>query len=313
MFWRYNGLDAACTREIRDVQVQAIWKPLGISYVFNARNLTPGDALIDLHFRGSGWPFTTKEMKDGLDKEIADLQIIPGRRYRKACSCNLFSTNGTDGDVVMRKARLCRRKSDSRLSVTETAEIRTLNKVPWLSFPKDTQILFYAASWLFARGEKLLRLLLSTTLGVDGRLRCLLDHSGTRTGRLSSRAALNFLGKTYRISRLRFDSISSRTREKFTFIKNMDKLKHESSGKSPDARTLNEIFDDPKRHIHRENGSRMFRRRARGHQSHAIPPRQERCPRSHYGQGPEQAADVHERRSPSAWGRPGEWHCCYCC
>src|SRR4051812_10839308 len=60
--------------------------------------------------------------------------------------------------------------SDSRLSATVIPEIQLSIKMPSLIYPKDFQTLCYAASWLFAKGERLLRLISGRNWGLTGDL-----------------------------------------------------------------------------------------------------------------------------------------------
>src|SRR5262245_11034277 len=91
--------------------------------------------------------------------------------------------------------------SDFQSSETRTLEIRLSIRMPSLTLPKDTQTLFYVASWLFAKGERLLKRISARSWGLTGDS----DVSLIRQVRAPDGSPVEphstTLGRTYRISR----------------------------------------------------------------------------------------------------------------
>lgn len=297
MFWRYNGLDAACTGEIRDVQERDL-AAFGTTETF-VHEMSLVRTLMDCTDRGFRVNHSLrKEMRDGLDKEIANLQIFLDVGAGK--HVNVFS-NGTNGDVgkfVYGDLGLpVKRNKDSGNPTLDKNALAELSE----RYPNP----LLRSIMAIRERRKIVETYLSTPLGPDGRLRCLFDPSGTRTGRLSSRAALDDSGQNLQNQPVKVRQYFIADEGKVYIYRDYGQAEARVVGRVARCPYLNEIFDDPKRHIHKENASRMFGVAIEDINATQYLLAKKGVHAGHYGQGPDQAAAYTNAEARDTWGRPG--------
>jgi uracil-DNA glycosylase family 4 len=180
-FYRYNGLDAACTHEIRSVHDVELDK-FGVRHVFEhemavmwlVRKMSQRGVKIDLAVR--------KELKEKYEGEILNLQNfldksvggMPNVKSSKQMCDLLYNKLGLPVQY-----RVVDHVKTDRPTADKNAILKLAASHPHPVLMSILEI---------RKRRDLIERYLNAFVDADGRLRCLFDPSGTRTGRLASRA-----------------------------------------------------------------------------------------------------------------------------
>lgn len=176
-FHIYNGKDAACTYEIREVQEREL-AAFGTRHVFDhemrilplLRQMSRRGVLIDLKLR--------EELRVQYTNEISNLQAFLDKSAGKSLNVKsapdmhklLYETLG----LPVQYHRETKRPTADKDAI---AKLASKYQHPVLMTIVEIR-----------RRRDLIERYINADVDADGRLRCLFDPSGTRTGRLASRA-----------------------------------------------------------------------------------------------------------------------------
>lgn len=256
LFWRYNGLDACCTREIRDVQ-EIDLNNFGTTNVFDHEmslvqplmGCTNRGIKIDLALR--------KELTDKYEIEIQNLQRVLDKVA--GGSFNVKSSKQIT-DLLYNKLGLPpkykqRASGDRTITADKDAVVELAGKY---NHPVLAIIL------AIRQHRDFVERYLTAKVDADGRMRCSFDITGTRTGRLSSRQSIYGSGTN-------LQNIPARRPEgeaiRRMFIPDDGKVFVYRDYSQAEARVvaylsgaerLIELFEDSSRDVHKENAARIF-------------------------------------------------------
>lgn len=174
-FYRYNGLDAAVTYEIRQVHEREL-ASFGTCGVFEhemrmlpvLREMTRRGVRVDLDVRNA----LRKELEDEISRLQAAVDAMAGRPV------NVKSPKQI-AELVYGQLKLPKRYNESGSLTT--------NKDALVELAQKYQSPVLSAVLEIRRRRDLVERYLDAAVDADGRMRCLFDPSGTRTGRLASR------------------------------------------------------------------------------------------------------------------------------
>lgn len=253
MFWRYNALDAAVTREIQEAQRQDI-KDFGVQKVFE-HEMSLVQPLMAITNRGIKINLELrKSLRDKTEKEIDNLQkfldMTLGKTVNVKSSKQIQQVLYEDLKLPVKVNHKTKRPSADKDAIYELAEKH--NHPMLLTILKIRQRRDYIERYLDASVDS------------DGRMRCSFDITGTRSGRLSSRQSIYGSGTN-------LQNIPSRTPEgeaiRRMFVADDGKILVSRDYKQAEAwlvayiagaEGLIELLNDPSRDIHTENASRIF-------------------------------------------------------
>lgn len=252
-FWLYNGKDAAVTREIRDVQERELLD-FGVVPVFEhemslvepCMMMTRRGVRIDLGIRDS--------LHKQISTEIDRLQLVLDKLAGQ--TVNVKSPPQVT-KLLYEVLKLPPKYSKKSGNVT--ADKDAINE---LAGKYNHPVL--SAIIKIRERRDLIERYLNATVDSDGRMRCSFDITGTRSGRLSSRASIYGSGTN-------LQNIPARRKEgeqiRRMFIADEGKVFIYRDFSQAEARVvaylagaegLIELFEDPTRDIHRENAARIF-------------------------------------------------------
>lgn len=253
MFWRYNALDAAVTREIRDVQEREI-ADFGVGATFD-HEMSLVEPLMSMTRRGIKIDTTVRDqLHKQYDEQIERLQAFLDGSV--GSSINVKSSKQVQ-ELVYGQLKLpvkVDKKSGNptagKDAIVELAE--KYNHPILLTILKIRQRRDYQERYV------------NVQLDSDGRMRCAFDITGTRSGRLSSRKSIYGSGTN-------LQNIPARKPEgeavKRMFIADDGKAFVYRDYSQAEARVvaylagsdqLIELFESPDRDIHCENAQRIF-------------------------------------------------------
>lgn len=247
MFWRYNALDAAVTREIRDVQEREL-KAFGNMHVLE-HSMSLVEPLLAATRRGIKIHLGRRAaFRTRLEGEVRNLQSFLDTGAGR--SINVQSKVDVPW-LLYDKLRLPKKHNKKTGSVTadKDAIIALAQRHPDPLLMTIIEI---------RKRRKLIETYLDAAVDVDGRMRCSFDITGTRSGRLSSRASIYGSGTN-------LQNIPEEMREMFVADEGMVFLYRDLS--QAEARVvaalandeyLLDLFADPTRDIHKETASRIF-------------------------------------------------------
>lgn len=247
MFYRYNALDACVTREIMGVQ-DAELESFGSRYVFensymrlveHAMSATRHGILIDMNVRD--------ELRKTTEAKIANLQKF------------IDDTNGTHlnvksnpqmTDLLYNKLKLPMRRGKSG---NPTADADTIIELGNMS---SSPILH---SIIALRQQRdIIERYVSTPLGPDNRMRCAFDLTGTRSGRLSSRASLDGTGTNLQNQPEDFRVVYIPRPGNVFVYRDYSQAEARIVAYLARCKGLIDLFEDPDRDVHTENAARIF-------------------------------------------------------
>lgn len=187
MFWRYNALDAACTREIRDVQAIDLAEYGTMDVLQHEMSLlrptmesTSIGFRIDTDLRSS--------MKSQLEVELMNLQNFLDGSAGKHINVLSNGINGDVGKLLYQDLGLpVKRHKDTGNPTADKGAITELAEK--YGHPLILTIL------AIRERRKIIETYLDSSLDNDGRMRCNFNIVGTNTGRISSSASLSGSGQ----------------------------------------------------------------------------------------------------------------------
>lgn len=253
MFYRYNALDAAVTREIRDVQDREIGE-FGVTQVI-AHEMSLVEPLMAMTKRGIKIDLAKRqELKEMYDTQIGRLQTVLDAAA--GGPTNVKSSKQIQELLYVKLGLPIKRNKDSgnptggKDALVELAE--KYNNPILHTILRIRQRRDYQERYINAQVD------------ADGRIRCAFDITGTRSGRLSSRKSIYGSGTN-------LQNIPARKPEgemvKRMFIADEGKVFVYRDYSQAEARVvaylaesegLIELFNDPNRDIHCENAQRIF-------------------------------------------------------
>lgn len=247
MFWRYNALDCMVTREIRDIQERELVSYSTLHVLKHEMGLvaplmaaTATGIRVDVDARG--------RLLLAVEREIADLQ----RQLDSAAggSINVKSPKQVAALLYNKLGLPAKHKRGSGAETTDAAALTKLAE----KHPHPVLSIILG----IRERRDIVERYLSTPLDADGRMRCSFDITGTRTGRLSSRASIFGSGTNLQNQ----PEVIRRV-----FIADPGKVFVSSDFSQAEARVvayyageeqLISLFSDPDRDVHKENASRIF-------------------------------------------------------
>lgn len=256
MFWRYNALDAAVTREIRDVQEVEL-REFGVVPVFDhAMSLvrplmacTDRGIRIDLDVRA--------QLTEKYSAEIVRLQS-----FLDAAAGGPVNVKSSDQVMKLLYDVLKLPPKRNRITGNPTANKDAINELA----QKHSHPVLLTILEIRNRRDFIERYL-NAAVDADGRMRCSFDITGTRSGRLSSRQSIYGSGTNLQNIPARKPAGEAIRR---MFVADPGKVFVYRDYSQAEARVvaylsrctgLIELFEDPSRDIHTENAARIFGRK----------------------------------------------------
>lgn len=246
IFWRYNGLDAMSTFEVREGQEKDIAQ-IGVQSIFDhamslvqpLRKATERGILMNTTRR--------QELRDSVDAEIKRLQLFLDTASGE--SVNVKSNKQVTG-LLYDKLGLPVQYGSSGGRSADADAITRLSE-------RTTNPILHTIIAIRERRD-LIERYLDCKIDSDRRMRCSFDITGTRSGRLSSRASIFGSGTN-------LQNQPEFVRE--TFVADPGQVLLYADYSQAEARVvaclaeekeLMALFADPSRDVHRENASRIF-------------------------------------------------------
>lgn len=246
-FWRYNGLDCMVTREIRDVQDREL-KDFGAVDIFGHEMALVAPLMAATAY-GIGVDLDARKcLLNQVQSEIDGLQDSLDTAAGEPV--NVKSPKQITA-LLYTKLKLPARHK--RGSGTETSDKDTLVELAE-KHPHPVLSLILG----IRERRDIVERYLNTPLDADGRMRCSFDITGTRTGRLSSRASIFGSGTNLQnqpeIIRRVFVADPGKVFVSADFSQAEARVVAYYAGETQ----LIELFSDPNRDVHKENASRIF-------------------------------------------------------
>jgi DNA polymerase-1 len=247
VFYRYNGLDNAVTREIRDVQHREL-DSYGTWDTFK-------------HSMSLVQPLMAATNR-GIKVDLAERERLRVECQQKVAHWQAVLDGSAEGSVNVKSSKQVkellygklgfaakRQRGTGKISADKDAIAALAGRYEHPSLKAIIQI---------REQRDLLERYLNARLDADGRMRCSFDITGTRSGRLSSRMSIYGSGTN-------LQTIPPDLRR--MFVADEGKVFVYRDYSQAEARVvaylarcpkLIEVFEDPTRSIHKENASRIF-------------------------------------------------------
>lgn len=255
-FWLYNGRDAAVTREIRDVQDKEM-ATLGCRQSFETEMAlaeplmaaTARGILIDMEFR--------KALREDFETKIVNLQNALDAGAGKPINVKSTHANGDMQWLLYDRLKLPVKLN--RKTKNPTTNKDAINELAGKYNNPILQIVLRLREY-----RDFVERYLEAKVGKDNRMRCSFDITGTKSGRLSSRASLDGSGTNlHTIPTRKKDGAKVRQ----MFIADPGKVLVSRDYKQGETwfvaylarcEALIELLNDPTRDIHKETAARMY-------------------------------------------------------
>jgi DNA polymerase-1 len=298
MFWRYNALDAAVTREIQLAQRIEL-QQFGTQAVFQ-HEMSLLQPLMACANRGIPLDIPAfTSLRTQLENEIASLQLILDTIAGRPINVSSYGLKGDVGQLLYDQLKLPVQynKETRQPSVDKDALIKLAASHP---HPALLTILSIRERRTILQGP-----LSEDIVDHDFKVRTNYDPTGTRTGRLNSRAPIigkgtNMQNQTDKVRRL-YVPIRGRV-----FIQ-PDYSQAEARVVAYLAReqALIDLLEDPTKDIHRFNASRVY-----GCAEKEVSYEMRFCAKrgthsANYGVGAEKTMMVINQDAKDTWGKPG--------
>lgn len=246
-FWLYNGRDAAVTHECKDVQVKEI-ADFGVQQVMDHEmsllrplmSMTNRGILIDKVAHG--------KLKAKYEGEITNLQ-----NFLEGQVGGLANAKSPKQMQDLLYNRLGLPVQTKRGTGRPTADKDAINALA-AKYPHPVLM-----SILEIRERRdLVERYLNTAYDADGRMRCSFDITGTRGGRLSSRASIFGSGTNLQNQPEEIRGMYVPDPGKVFVYRDYSQAEARVVAYISRATGLIELFEDPTRDVHKENASRIF-------------------------------------------------------
>jgi len=301
MFWRYNALDSAVTREVQ-LKQRPEMESWGVFPVFQ-RKMQLLRTLMRCSSRGIRVDIQSRQtLRREVETELAGLQIILDTIAGRPINVKSNGINGDIGKLLYQDLGFpIQYKQDQ-----ETGEHRpTVDKDAIINLAAKYKHPALLTILSIRERRTILENFLGDNVGSDGRMRCNYDPTGTRSNRLASRATIrgegqNLQNQPDKIRRL--------------FIPSLGKVFIQPDYSQAEARvvaylaqeqSLIDLLEDPTRDIHRFNASRFY-----GLPQDDITYEMRYCAKrgthsANYGVGAEKTMKVINQDAKDTWGKPG--------
>lgn len=297
MFWRYNGLDSATTREIRDVQAGDL-RDFRTERVF-LHEMSLLRPLMACTSRGIPVDLAERQrLRAELEAQASGFQLFLDTGAGRPINVSSYGLNGDLGKLLYGQLKLPIQynKETRQPSVDKDAIIKLAAAHP---HPLLLSILH------IRERRTILENFLGDNVGPDGNMRCSYDPTGTRTGRLASRASLFGEGQNLQ---------NQPDKIRRTFVPKPGYVFIQPDYSQAEARVvayvareqaLIDLFSDPTKDVHRFNASRIYgideddvtyeMRFTAKRGTHSA----------NYGVGAEKTMQVINQDAKDTWGKPG--------
>lgn len=248
MFWLYNGRDAAVTREIMEVQARE-HKDFGVVDTFEHEMslleplmaMTRTGILIDKE--------THARLRNKYETEISNLQ-----RFLESSAGDLANAKSPKQMQELLYGKLGLPVQYNHKTKKPTSDKNAINKLA----EKHPHPVLMAILEIRERRD-LVERYLNTAYDADGRMRCSFDPTGTRGGRLASRASIFGSGTNLQNQPEPIREMFIPDPGKVFIYRDYSQAEARVVAYLADAKGLIELFEDPTRDVHKENASRIFR------------------------------------------------------
>lgn len=247
LFWLYNGRDAAVTREIRDIQETEI-RDFGVVETFDHEMsllpplmaMTETGMLVD--------KAAHNRLRQKYESEVANLQ-----KFLESTAGDLANAKSPKQMQELLYGKLGLPVQINRKTKRPTADKNAINALA----AKHTHPVLMAILEIRERRD-LIERYLNTAYDADGRMRCSFDPTGTRGGRLASRASIFGSGSNMQNQPEEIREMFIPDPGKVFLYRDYSQAEARVVAYQADAKGLIELFEDPTRDVHKENASRIF-------------------------------------------------------
>ncbi|CAB4165438.1 PolA DNA polymerase I - 3'-5' exonuclease and polymerase domains [uncultured Caudovirales phage] len=254
VFWRYNALDCVATWEVRDGQEKDLTDFGTVPVLEHSMSMV--EPLMSMTRKGIRVDTTLRaQMKAEYEAQIANLQAFldlgAGRPVNVSSSKDipwlLYEHLKLPEQMKVRK------KSDGSRKTTVSADRDSINK---LASKHKNPLLMTIIK--IREKRTVIERYLDTPLDSDGYLRCAWDITGTRSGRLSSRASLSGSGTNLQNQPEEVRVFYIPDDGKVFVYRDYSQAEARVVAYLSGDRYLMDLFNDPTRDIHKETASRIF-------------------------------------------------------
>lgn len=297
VFWRYNAMDAAVTYEIMERQRDEI-KERKIEPVRERRQAAVAP-LIHATRRGIRIDLTARDvLRSEVLGEIMAYQSTLDDQAGEPINVKSTAKGGDMQRLLYTKLGLpVQRNRDTGAASTDQDALTTL-------YRKTAHPVLRTVLNIRERRDVLERYL-DTPLDADGRMRCSFDITGTRTGRLSSRASIYGSGTNLQNQPARVRQIYMADPGCAFVYADFSQAEARVVARLARCRDLIDLFGDSSRDVHRENAARLFglataevsdaQRYLAKRLVHAM----------NYGMEAERFTEIVNGDALDSWGKPG--------
>lgn len=250
LFWRYNALDASCTREIRDVQAGDL-ADFGTYQTFQ-HEMSLLRPTMDCTSRGFRIDTSLRSaMKQQLEVELMNLQNFLDGSAGKHINVLSNGINGDVGKLLYQDLGLpVKRHKDTGNPTADKGAINELAEK--YQHPLLLSIL------AIRERRKIIDTYLDSALDSDGRMRCNFNIAATNTGRLSSSASLSGSGQNLQNQPLKVRQLFIADPGKVYVYRDYKQAEAVLVAYLARCPYLIDIFENG-RDLHTENAARIFR------------------------------------------------------
>jgi uracil-DNA glycosylase family 4 len=255
MFYRYNALDCVVTKEVQEVEEKEL-KEFGTFSTF-VREMRLVRPTVTTMKRGIKIDLMLREkLKKNFEQEIINLQL--------ALDKSAGSPINVKSSLQVKSLLYDKLKLPAKRSRTTGNETANKDAIIELAERHNHPILHTILA--IRQRRDFIERYLEAKVDADGRMRCSFDITGTRTGRLSSRASIYGSGTNLQNIPVRRPEGEAIRR---MFVADPGKVFVGRDFSQAEARivallarseALISLFSDPTRDVHTENASRIFGR-----------------------------------------------------
>jgi uracil-DNA glycosylase family 4 len=250
VFWLYNGKDAAVTREIRDVQAQDITE-FGVWSTFQ-HEMSLVEPLMEMTRTGI---LVDKEAHAQLLKKY-QTEVDNLQRFLESTAGDLANAKSPQQMHALLYERLglpVQYKKNKEGDPRVTADKDAINKLAE-KYPHPVLLTILEVR----ERRDIIERYLNTAYGADGRMRCSFDVTGTRSGRLASRASLDGTGTNLQNQPEEIRRMYKADEGCIFVYRDYSQAEARVVAYLAREEGLIQLFEDPSRDVHKENASRIF-------------------------------------------------------
>lgn len=248
-FYRYNGKDAAVTHEIRSVHDKEL-DEFGVRHVFeHEMRILP--LLRQMSRRGIKVDLDAKEaLRQQLEGELLNLQNFLDHSAGRPINVKSTHANGDVRKLLYEDLKL-------PMKLHRETKRPTVNKDALVELADKFQHPVLMTILEIRKRRDLLERYINAGVDPDGRMRCLFDPSGTRTGRLASRANIYGSGTNLQNIPPKLRKMFVADDGKVLFYVDLSQAEARVVAYLSRCEALIELFESG-RDIHKENSMRFF-------------------------------------------------------